>query len=527
MALTIEQKPLAEVARTLSEKTPVGSVLRSAEWENVPAALRESAFFSARVESVRALADAQANLRKVLTMARDPNGAISMDRGKFIAELQKTANALGLRNPDPNKRGGLEDFGSERRLKLIFEQQIGQAQSKAYYLSGQDPDVLDGWPAQELVRLRPAAVPRNWARRWAEAGGQFFDGGRMIALKTDPIWSRISRFGRAYPPFDYGSGMGLEEIDRETAEAFGLIKPGERLTPSVKRDQEELEASVKGLPDDMRAALQAAFGNQISINGDKVRWTAQKKDAETRRRGDRKPEIANQTKTTDDTPIDGTRPADTSQSASSRPDGRSEELPAAERAARRDPEQTRRLGETARGAFREVFARWDGQGVPADERALNQAVEAQVAAASQGHKPLYFDPWGREAASQLAEALRGKLAPGTEVHASGENLLIFQPAAVRLILDSDPAFYRPNGEDDLAAIARVSEMGENGELLGYGARNPSIAAGAKVTISNAEGYTQVFFVSNPAEAPRWAAERAADIEAYTGRAPEIEILYQE
>jgi len=271
MALTITQKPLAGVTATLSGKTPIGSVLRSAEWENVPAQLRDSAFFSAGVESVRALSEAQAGLRKILELSRDPNGAISMDRSKFVAEMQKLSNQLGLRNTDSNKRGGLEDFGSERRLRLIFEQQIGQAQSKAYYLSGQDPDVLDAWPAQELVRLRASKVPRNWLQRWTDAGGQLVDG-RMIALKTSPIWTKLSRFDRPWPPFDYGSGMGLDEIDRETAESLGLIRPGEVIKPSVARDEAAMKASVKGLAPDMLKALRHVFGDQIHIKGDEVLW---------------------------------------------------------------------------------------------------------------------------------------------------------------------------------------------------------------------------------------------------------------
>jgi hypothetical protein len=271
MPLTISQKPLAEVTASLSAKTPIGSVLNSADWQNVPVALRESAFMAAGVESVRALSEAQAGLQKILELTRGPKGEVAMDRSKFIAEMQKLSNRLGLRNPDPAKRGSVQDFGSERRLQLIFEQQIGQAQSKAYYLSGQDPDILDAWPAQELVRLRNAKAPRDWTRRWSEAGGKFY-GSRMIALKTDPIWTKISRFGRPWPPFDYGSGMGLDEIDRESAEALGLIKPGERIEPSLQRDQEEIAASVKGLSPDMQAALKTVFGNQIRVDGEQARW---------------------------------------------------------------------------------------------------------------------------------------------------------------------------------------------------------------------------------------------------------------
>jgi hypothetical protein len=271
MALTVTQKPLEEISRTLSEKTPIGSALKSAEWAKLPLQLRESGFFAARIESARAVSEAQSGLQKILNLSRDPNGAIAMDRSKFIAEMQKTANALGLRNAD--KRGSVQDFGSERRLQLIFEQQIGQAQSKAYYLSGQDPDILDAWPAQELVRLHAVKVPRDWPERWSAAGGKMF-GGRMIALKTDPIWQAISRFGRPFPPFDYNSGMGLEEIDREEAESLGLISPGEKIEPSVGKYEEELKASVKGLSPEMQSALESSFGKQIAIVGDEARWIA-------------------------------------------------------------------------------------------------------------------------------------------------------------------------------------------------------------------------------------------------------------
>lgn len=39
----------------------------------------------------------------------------------------------------------------------------------------------------------------------------------MIALKSDRVWTNFSRFGRPYPPSDFGSGMGVEDIDRDEA----------------------------------------------------------------------------------------------------------------------------------------------------------------------------------------------------------------------------------------------------------------------------------------------------------------------
>jgi hypothetical protein len=190
----------------------------------------------------------------------------------------------------------------------------------------------------------------------------------------------------------------------------------------------------------------------------------------------------------------------------------------------RDYDESRRLGKAAKRSLEEVFDGWDGPDLPADERAVHEGIEAQIAAAALGHKPLYFDPWGGEASELLAEALKPRMPADVEIHATDDNLLIYCPDVVRPILDADPAFYRPNGENDLAAIARVSTLGQNGELLGYGARNPYIPHGAKVTIRNEAGYIQVFFVSIPEEAEKWAVERAADVEAYTGQPVTIEII---
>ncbi|GEM_PF-4940362 len=266
-------QPLADAVAQLSQKTPIGSMLRTAEWQQMPAALRDQAFFSAGVESVRVLQRGQNVLLDILNQARDPEtGAYKFDRSKFIADLQKFSLAEGLKPAEPEKQGGLLDPTAEARLGLIYETQIGLAQGKAYWLQGQDPDILNAWPAQELVRVKARKKPRNWKERWRAAGGEFH-GGRMIALKTDPIWTKISRFGTPYPPFDFNSGMGLEEIDREEAEKLGVLLPGEKIKPHVDKINDELAASVASLDDKMRRALLGFFQHdQIDIDGDTVRW---------------------------------------------------------------------------------------------------------------------------------------------------------------------------------------------------------------------------------------------------------------
>lgn len=272
MAITVKQRPLKEIADILSAKTPIGAALKTDGWEAMPRALRESAFFSAGVESVKALEVAQRGLVQILEQMRNDNGTLAMDRSKWIEEIQGIANGLGLRAKEPGSVGSIRDFGSERRLAEIFRQQISGAQSQSYYLSGQDPDVLDAWPAQELVRVRESKDKRDWGRRWVDAGGSLVSG-RMVALKTDGIWTRISRFGRPWPPFDFGSGMGLEEIDREEAERLGLIKPGEILKPSTAAFDTELARELAAInKPEWRAAMRTAFGDQIDFDGNQVRW---------------------------------------------------------------------------------------------------------------------------------------------------------------------------------------------------------------------------------------------------------------
>ena len=45
----------------------------------------------------------------------------------------------------------------------------------------------------------------------------------MIATKDDPIWTRLSRFNRPYPPFDFEDDMTVDDVSRREAESLGVI----------------------------------------------------------------------------------------------------------------------------------------------------------------------------------------------------------------------------------------------------------------------------------------------------------------
>jgi hypothetical protein len=131
-------------------------------------------------------------------------------------------------------------------------------------------------------------VPRDWLILWAAAGSAvgWLGASRrsMIALKTSPIWAALSQFGRPWPPFRYGSGMGLDDADRDECEEEGLLPkdepPAERLqrlrdgaAEHQRNWNDSLAASVKGLDAKALEWLKSAFGDQISIEAESVRWT--------------------------------------------------------------------------------------------------------------------------------------------------------------------------------------------------------------------------------------------------------------
>jgi hypothetical protein len=271
--------PLAEAVKEISGRTPIGSILRTREWAGMPLALRQEADFSAGVENVRVMQRIHDGLLELVSNARgeatgrragtgEP-GVFKMDRKKFIADIRDLAISEGLIPVDDALEGTLQDITSEARLDLIVRTRMEMAQGRAFHKRGQQKNILNAWPAKELIRIEARLKPRDWPTRWEEAGGELRDG-RMVALKNDPIWIRISRFGQPYPPYDFNSGMGDREIDREEALSLGLLEADQELEP--EDEQTRLEASVADLSDEFKGALKTIFGGQIDIDGDVVKW---------------------------------------------------------------------------------------------------------------------------------------------------------------------------------------------------------------------------------------------------------------
>ena len=248
------------------------STRTSAEWERVAPALREKCFFSARVNDAEVLGKMRELIGKAVDSSkRNPNEAL-VSQDKFISEMKSFLRSRGY------TMGGskLTDITSRRRLGLIYDMNVQEAREYARYVRGQDADALDMYPAQEFVRVESRRVPRtDWPARWRAAGGKI-RGGRMVALKSDSVWTNLSRFGRPYPPFDYGSGMGVEDVDREEAIELGLL-PADEPSDEIPDFDIVLEAEVSldRIPEDMLDSIIKETPN-ARIEGGKLKMSDKK-----------------------------------------------------------------------------------------------------------------------------------------------------------------------------------------------------------------------------------------------------------
>lgn len=251
-------------ADTILGKALVGSKLDTQKWSKIQAGLRDRAFFSAKVEEARILHAARQMCAEVAEGKRSAS--------EFRRDMRALLEKMGHPGNDGNDND-LRNLYAQRRLDVLRETNVRQARGYVQHLEATTQGALMAFPAQELVRVQDREKPRDWETRWRAAGGHFY-GGRMIALKGDPIWAAISRFGTPWPPFDFGSGMGVEDIDREEAVELGVIGEDD---PPPSQDTVDFNAGLEAEVefDDVSkewSDLKKTFGDQIQLVGGKVEW---------------------------------------------------------------------------------------------------------------------------------------------------------------------------------------------------------------------------------------------------------------
>ena len=259
-------------AELILQKALVGSDLDSSQWNQIQAGLRNRAFFSSSVAQVNIL---DAMRRRVAEYARG-----GTDLSKIRMELREDLRRMNYQ-PRPGEEGTIHDLFTQARLDVIVKTNVAQARGYMQYAEGMSPGAFAAFPAQEFTRIRHSRLPRqDWPQRWRKAGGKTY-GGRMIALKDDPVWVKLSVFGNPFPPFDWGSGMGVMDVDRKTAIELGLIsdaslreKTSEMRRKPLPDFNENMQASIPNLRRDSLCGqiLERNFGDQIKIENSVVKW---------------------------------------------------------------------------------------------------------------------------------------------------------------------------------------------------------------------------------------------------------------
>lgn len=222
------------------------------------------AFFSSRVENARFLDRARSFLFDTLAGTTEkvvgPDGVERIalrggDRATFVRRMREFMIREGMVSGEEeffrvNDRD-VRDIRSERRLRLIYDTNMRQAYGYGQWKQGQTPAILRRFPAQRFVRDREVFIERP---RHAKHEGD-------VRLKSDEeYWAdyqndpAIGGFGVPWPPFGFGSGMGVRDVSREEARELGLQVDEPQPVPE-KGLNTGLSASVKKMDSDLKKKL--------------------------------------------------------------------------------------------------------------------------------------------------------------------------------------------------------------------------------------------------------------------------------
>lgn len=260
------QNSLARRVLALSSAIGTAEIQR-----DIPQAIRDRAFFSARTPYAGYLAETQADIQRALQPDTivNPDGSTrpagpgeSLSGAQIRALMKERLAALDYR-PAAGEEGSLTDLSSDRRTNLIIETQLAQVRNFGWWKQGLDPAILDAYPAQELYRALDREQPRIWQVRWNAAKAALGRAssatyaettlGPFVALKDDPIWRELSAFGNPYPPFDFNSGMRTRDVARARAISLGVMDPDQ---PAPKPDAPEFNSpEIREIPSTVPSSL--------------------------------------------------------------------------------------------------------------------------------------------------------------------------------------------------------------------------------------------------------------------------------
>jgi hypothetical protein len=258
-----------DAVKSAKGKALLPSTLSSAELAGLPTQVRQVAVMSARVFEAKTLQSFVDVAARVLAPYEREDGNIEgLNLASAKAELKSELKRMGYEPPD-GERGRITDLSSDQRLELVVRTRTDLARGYGQWKQGQDRDMLDLWPAQELYRAEDRMEPRDWPMIWQEAAGRVdtkaleaykLSNGRYLALKDSPIWMEISDFARPHPPFKFNSGMWVQDVERDEAINFGLMGELDSVAQTDGDLIDAMEESAEGISPAMRETILEEMG---------------------------------------------------------------------------------------------------------------------------------------------------------------------------------------------------------------------------------------------------------------------------
>ena len=269
--------PFKEAVLSLDAKHLLPAGLTSAEYKEMGTAMRNTSFFSARTyltnvldqykQSVDSILDPSTETRADRVTPDNPEGKVTtgLNPATARARLKAFFEKIGY-SAKPGEEGTIKDLSSDARINLVVKTNVQVNQGAGQFIQGNaNQDVIDAFPAWELVRYEDREVPRgerrgpkgaivddpgnDWPSRFRAAAEEAGDDaalevlektGRMIALKSSGVWQALGdgagdhddALGNPFPPFAFNTGMWTEDVAYKECVEVGLIDEGDKIEPA-------------------------------------------------------------------------------------------------------------------------------------------------------------------------------------------------------------------------------------------------------------------------------------------------------
>ena len=276
-------------AEKILQKALVASNIDSREWNSVQAGLRDRAFISSQV--------AEHQFLDAFRTGSAAHAAGAADISKIRMALRDYLTRKGYQ-PTDEERGTIKDLTLKARLDVIIKTNVATARGFVRYANGMSPGAFAAFPAMKLLRIRQRKQGRAWDARWKAAGdsvgwkGATPDFGTRTALKDSPIWQALGEgaggyrdgLGNPFPPFAWGSGVGVVDVSRKEAIELGLISDEELREKTAEMQKQRDAGSLPGMNANMRVedpngnlygVLRKKFGDQIQRDGNVIKWRSE------------------------------------------------------------------------------------------------------------------------------------------------------------------------------------------------------------------------------------------------------------